>query len=314
MLHSLLGRRKIDRQVSIQEKVSSVECVVVAVILVGSVLAMAIATVASARGGGQWNEAFKHVARRFHAVLHPGGWFQRPSVWLQHGQASARLTLTTPKGGGGEHLLQMTIQQRDVRAQCEIWYHQARPALIPSTRGLFAVEFDWEEFRRRWIVRASDGDEVRHLFSDGVRLAIEQLWRHPLPGEVTLSLSPGWLVVRKLWNSPRGIDIEEFVERVCMLSDQLNLAAAAGIEFIVSDRPQLLDEARCGVCGDALAAAIVVCRRCNTPHHLDCWEYGGGCATYGCGGRECFAPGIAPLAAPHWDAANHPTERPAKPR
>jgi len=292
----------------------AVECFVIAVILFGSVIAMAIATLASARGGGQWNEAFKHVARRFHGTLHPGGWFSQPAVWMQHGESHARLTVTTLRGSGGERLLQMTIQQRDLRTQCEIYYHQSRPALVPPTRGLFAVEFDWEEFRRRWIVKAADGDEVRHLLTDGVRLAIEQLWRHPLPGETTISLSPSWLVVRKLWNSPRGIDIEEFAERTLMLSDQLHLAAASGIEFVVSDQPQLLDEARCGVCGDSLAQSVVVCRRCNTPHHRDCWDYGGGCATYGCGGRECFIPGVAPLAAPHWDAATQPTERPAKPR
>jgi len=291
-----------------------VECAVVGVILIGSVIAMAIATLASARGGGQWNEAFKHVARRFHGTLHQGGWFSQPAVWFQHGTAHARLNLTTLRGSGGERLLQLTIEQRDVRSQCEIYYHQARAALLPKTRGLFAVEFDWEEFRRRWHVLASDGDETRHLLSDGVRLAIEQLWRHPLPGEMTISIAPNWLIIRKLWNSPRGIDIEEFVERACMLSDQINLAAASGIEFVVSDQPQLLDEAHCGVCGDVLAGGLVVCRRCNTPHHRDCWDYGGGCATYGCGGRECFVPGVAPLAKPHWEADAKLTERPVKPR
>jgi hypothetical protein len=121
-------------------------------------------------------------------------------------------------------------------------------------------------------------------------------------------------VVRKLWHSPRGSDLEEFVERVCALSDQLNLAAAAGIEFLVSEQPQLLEDARCGVCGDNLASEVVVCRRCNTPHHRECWEYGGGCATYGCGGRECFLPGVAPLAGPHWDGQSAALDRPLKPR
>jgi sarcosine oxidase delta subunit len=113
--------------------------------------------------------------------------------------------------------------------------------------------------------------------------------------------------------TPRGVEIEEFVERVCALSDQLNLAAAAGIEFLVSDQAQLLEEAHCGVCGDNLASDLVVCRRCNTPHHRECWHYGGGCATYGCGGRDCAVPGIAPLARPHWDATNA-LDRSLKPR
>jgi hypothetical protein len=179
---------------------------------------------------------------------------------------------------------------------------------------LLPVEFDWEDFRRRWHVLADDGDSVRQLLSDGVRLAIDRVWRFPMPGEMTISLSPGWFVVRKVWHSPRGIDLEAFVECSCTLFDQLNLAAAAGIEFIAGEQPQLMEDARCGVCGDGLASEIVVCGRCNTPHHRDCWQYGGGCATYGCGGRECIVPGMAPLAAPHWDDPAKGLARPLKPR
>jgi hypothetical protein len=27
---------------------------------------------------------------------------------------------------------------------------------------------------------------------------------------------------------------------------------------------------------------MVLCRRCRTPHHHECWEYYGSCAIYGC--------------------------------
>src|SRR5687767_5595383 len=165
----------------------------VGLILVGSVIGLAILAIASARGG-YWNEAFAHVARRFHGVLHPGGWFRAPSVWILHGEAQGRLTVGKIPGSGGERYVQMSIQQRDVRGRCEIFYQQTQAALLPVSRGLSRVEFDWEEFRRRWHLLASDGDEVRHLLTDGVRLAIELAWRQPLPGEMTISLTPGWMV------------------------------------------------------------------------------------------------------------------------
>lgn len=38
----------------------------------------------------------------------------------------------------------------------------------------------------------------------------------------------------------------------------------------------------CRVCGTELAGELVSCERCDTPHHRDCWEYWGRCATYGC--------------------------------
>jgi hypothetical protein len=43
----------------------------------------------------------------------------------------------------------------------------------------------------------------------------------------------------------------------------------------------------CRVCGTELAGtAQVSCERCQTPHHQDCWEYWGRCATYACTGLE----------------------------
>ena len=289
------------------------ECAVAALVIIASLLAMALAMLPATRGG-QWNEAFAHVARRFHGIFHAGGWFHAPSVWLQHGQAQVRLNFAPLKDGTGDRCLQIAIQQGDAKSRCEIFYYQTRPTLLPPRRNLWPVEFDWEDFRRRWQVYAEDGDATRHLLSDGVRHAIELLWRHPSPSEMTVSLLPGWLVVRKIWHSPRGIDLEAFVERACSLSDQFNLAAASGIEFVAGEEAQLLEDSRCGVCGEKLASDIVVCSRCNTPHHRDCWQYSGGCATYGCGSRDCILPGLAPLASEHEPTARAHFDRTLKPR
>lgn len=281
------------------------ECALATLVIIASLVAMGLSLIPKSRGG-QWNEAFAQVARRFHGLLHAGGWFSWPTVWLQHGKAQVRLNFVPLRDGTGDRCLQLAIQQPEIKSRGEIFYYQTRTAMLPPRRGLWQVEFDWDDFRRRWQVMAEDGDAMRQLLSDGVRLAIELVWRQPVPGEMTISLSPGWLVVRKVWNSPHGADLELFVERACALSDQINLAAAAGIEFVADEQAQLLEDSRCGVCGDALAQDIVVCSRCNTPHHRDCWQYSGGCATYGCGSRDCVLPGPAPLAE---EAA-----RPLKPR
>ncbi|MBI4866994.1 MAG: hypothetical protein HY816_08575 [Candidatus Wallbacteria bacterium] len=46
----------------------------------------------------------------------------------------------------------------------------------------------------------------------------------------------------------------------------------------------------CPVCGDDLAPALaVVCARCNTPHHKDCFQFAGTCAVFGCG-TDRFEP------------------------
>jgi len=45
-------------------------------------------------------------------------------------------------------------------------------------------------------------------------------------------------------------------------------------------------EMRCQVCGTAIEGAHVKCLRCESPHHVDCWEFNEGCSTYGCGSDE----------------------------
>jgi hypothetical protein len=68
------------------------------------------------------------------------------------------------------------------------------------------------------------------------------------------------------------------------------------------------------VCCEQLSQDVVFCVRCKTPHHRDCWEYSGGCSTYGCGGRMFFTPGEAPLAnPPHWQDHQNAV-KPTKPR
>lgn len=44
--------------------------------------------------------------------------------------------------------------------------------------------------------------------------------------------------------------------------------------------------AECLVCGCGMNEDTVVCNICETPSDLDCWNYNGGCATFGCGSHE----------------------------
>jgi len=52
---------------------------------------------------------------------------------------------------------------------------------------------------------------------------------------------------------------------------------------------------RCPVCATAVEHDEVVCPRCQTPHHRECWEYTGGCAIFGCDGLR-WRPSRAPAA------------------
>lgn len=53
------------------------------------------------------------------------------------------------------------------------------------------------------------------------------------------------------------------------------------IEVLEVHLPEEL--ARCRVCGERILLDKIECRRCDTPHHKDCWDYNGRCSTYACG-------------------------------
>ncbi|MBI3854305.1 MAG: hypothetical protein HY293_01295, partial [Planctomycetes bacterium] len=40
------------------------------------------------------------------------------------------------------------------------------------------------------------------------------------------------------------------------------------------------------ICVALLETEVVLCIRCRTPHHQDCWEYARECAMFACGGRR----------------------------
>ena len=290
------------------------ECLVACVLVLGVSLALMMIFASSVHTRAtRWNDAFSHVARQFRGAYTGGGWFSEPSVRLMYGTAHARLS-GYGLGRSGKSVVQMVIEQREVRCRCEMLSRPSTVTLVPSLAGLTEVELDWGTQFARWQVAAVDYDEARHLMTDAVRLALDRIWLHPLPRDTAVSLLPGWIVIRKVWDSPRATDLAQFVELGCTLNDQVQLAAAAGIEFIAGDEAQVIDDALCCVCCEQLSQDVVFCVRCKTPHHRDCWEYSGGCSTYGCGGRMFFTPGEAPLAnPPHWQDHQNAV-KPTKPR
>lgn len=230
----------------------------------------------------RWNSALAAVCHRFGGVLSRGGWFSNPSLRLPYGTTYSRLSVYSLPGTAGRKCLEMIVQWSDVTLHMALVPRVSRRQIAIDLRGLSEIEFDWDDFRLRWNVWADEGEEARLLLSAGVRVQLERISRSPEAAETLVLIYPGWLVVRKVWESSRAHDLEQFVEMTLGLYDQLQLTKTEGIEFVHSDSPQIIENANCRICGEEMQHEIVVCRRCQTPHHRDCWEYAGGCATYGC--------------------------------
>lgn len=266
----------------------------------------------------RWNSALTAVGQRFGGVLSRGGWFSNPSLRLPYGTTYSRLSVYSLPGTAGRKCLEMIVQWSDVSLHMALVPRVSRRQIAVDLRGLTEIEFDWDDFRLRWNVWADEGEDSRLLLSSGVRVQLERISRSPEAAETLVLVYPGWLVVRKVWESSRAHDLEQFVEMTLGLYDQMQLTKSEGIDFVNGDQPQIIDHANCRICGEEMQAEIVVCRRCQTPHHRDCWEYAGGCATYGCRETIYLIPRRAFPTSGHNTVAESPNDlppgRPGKPR
>lgn len=62
-------------------------------------------------------------------------------------------------------------------------------------------------------------------------------------------------------------------------------ASAGVVDEHVEALSMELARGHCPVCGCGGPGAWMACPECATPHHVDCADYNGGCAIYGCRAR-----------------------------
>jgi hypothetical protein len=154
--------------------------------------------------------------------------------------------------------------------------------------GLVRVRTDDFEFDRRTRILASDAAVARTIMDSPTRAAMTDLRELLANGHMHFSASASRILVRK-----RGVirdlpDLSLFARLCDAVYDRLLRAweRENGIEILEeSTAPE--DGQKCQVCYNAISAETRVrCRRCRTPHHPDCWDFNGGCATFACGEKH----------------------------
>jgi hypothetical protein len=154
--------------------------------------------------------------------------------------------------------------------------------------GMVRVASGDDAFDRRTRILASEPEAARALLDEPTRRSLDDLRDLLANGHIHLSASATRILFRK-----RGV-IRELPElslftRLCDSVYERLLRAwerENGIEIIAETVLQDA-ETKCQVCSHPIAAeSRVRCRRCRTPHHDDCWEFNGGCATFACGEKQ----------------------------
>jgi hypothetical protein len=226
---------------------------------------------------------YAKLARERYGVFTPGGWWRRHRVDFHYGEA--RVTLQ-PRTKSGIRLHELEIDWPDPQFRCEI-FRAGVPSSARTRRGLANVAVGCESFDHHYVVLADNPVQARALLSGAVRRLIDRLDGLLDGAELQVGVRQGRLRVSKAGRLRRHEELEDFTQLALELYDQAMLARGAGIEFLGEESAQVVEAAICQVCGEEIGDDMVVCVRCKTPHHGDCWRYNGGCSVYGCRETRC---------------------------
>ena len=143
--------------------------------------------------------------------------------------------------------------------------------------------------RPGWFHVELDSDDVlSNALQPGLRNPLAQLISGRPLAHLSIAMTPQFYRIRR---SPVLFGLEEldaFITRALELfTTAIALPPAAAAEvpglFLVDMLYATGRGARCGVCGEEAASRRVLCGKCATPHHEECWSYSGGCSVFGCG-------------------------------
>lgn len=220
--------------------------------------------------------------------------YEGPRVAYLHGTARAVLSLhlVMREDGREEQFTQIAY------AVPPGWRHRmeigplAPDELAESPlAGLVRVLSGDLEFDQRTRVLSSDGNIARTILDAPTRRALGDLRELLANGHVHLSAAASRIFVRK-----RGVVLDapdlSLLARLCdSIYDRILLAweRENGIEILEESSAPAEEHPKCQVCSHPIAPeSRVRCRRCRTPHHTDCWEFNGGCATFACGEKHAL--------------------------
>lgn len=254
-------------------------------ILVLAILAIGAIVVFTAIHLQRQRQALEEVARHFRGRLEPAAWWQPPQIRLRFQGYPALLKYSQHGKRGSYTHFQITFP--DQRVRCEL-YPQDAFSVVRRLLGMEDIEIGSPQFDAAFFISGNSRQAVRDLLSAEVQAVIFRL-AGPQRRNVHVEFVGGVLTVTRPANLRTVEQLTEFIT----LSSQLFVAAlatrAGGITFIESSaeppEPDQL-ESQCHICGEPLAGDLVYCGSCRTPHHHECWQYFGGCATYACGHKQ----------------------------
>ena len=277
--HSASGTKGVD-----------MECVLTFFFAIAVLIMLAAFGTSRQSKASRRNQTYYNLARRFHGVALPGGWFGHPSIRFPYGVTTVTLSTVVVAGSKNVEGKQVKIPWPESSFQLEVFPRRTGGGSNPFRR-MSEFPSGYPAFDEHFVLQSNNPDEAKTVLSEAVCWEIERLREFLGDDNMQVSIKNGTLVIRKLTHMYRYDTLERFTQLCLELFDQAMLTRSVGIEFLDQGDAQLIKEAKCQVCGESIEADLVFCPRCKTPHHRECWQYYGACTTYGCAETNYCVPG-----------------------
>ena len=237
---------------------------------------------------GRLNQAFRHAAVTMKGHFVPGGVWKKPRATMRYGSTAARLRVVR---FAGSECTELTINWPTAPLRFEILSRRDEGHFIKKDWA--TLELGEPRLEQELHLRTEKPQGMNVLLSDGVKWQLERLLLFLPHQKLYCGSLRRELVLRKSGVIKNGQELVQLIRFGLELYDQLQLTQVDGIDFVESAEATLLEQIDCPICGDPIESQLVTCVSCKTPHHRDCWDYNGRCATFACG-QEVFAtPAVA---------------------
>jgi hypothetical protein len=268
-----------------------VECIFATIVL----LAILIAIIAHQWGNSSGtNDAYAKLAARLGGKLSRGGWFRKPSIQFKcHGAQVEISAHSGTTGSAASSYTQAKFGWPDAQISLEV-YPAGVWSRVTRLLGTGSMRIGTVAFDEHFVINTNSPESAIRFLSAGVQWHIDRLCRLFGSGDFYLVLDEGELIIRKKQFVRNYVDLDNFARLSLELFEQALLTRTDGIAFVAGERPD--EPPKCLVCGEGVIVEMVICRRCQTPHHKECWHYYGSCSTYGCGETRYEEPRLSAVS------------------
>lgn len=250
------------------------------------VLVVAVTAVGTKQAAAQ---SYARLADHYGGKLQRGGAFEYPKVEFMHGRCRVAVDVYSTGGTPVKYFTRVKVALPQHVTRCEI-YPDGTWARRGKLIGMDDVEIGVPGFDEQYVIKGSSRKELAALLNANVRRQIELIRRFLGHDGIFVSFERETLLVNIATYLREYHSLVRYVDLVLELVDLLTEVDDEGIEFVEEHAPPQVIGSICQICGEEIMDQVVFCRRCQTPHHLDCWHYYGACSTYGCREKKYLRP------------------------